>query len=292
MNGEWIRQVLTGGFVVLGMASVTGTEAAGEALSLSIGPALAGATTAAVIKVLNPADVEAFSLELTFASGQTLSLSGTGWFTRGAYFPVSPLGPAPAAELNNVAEYSAHTRVFMDGFNPTGATGSIGSVTFRVAAGARPAVGDVPADSQVLVLSGKFWSRSGQREVTFLPVTAEFTVAVPQDTDGDGVPDATDNCPTVKNPTQTDSNANGVGDACEGPGPVDTDHDGLPDATDTDDDNDAIADTQDNCPLVANANQADTDRDGIGDACDPTPGFCWQCLPDRGGWRAILKSGR
>jgi len=36
-----------------------------------------------------------------------------------------------------------------------------------------------------------------------------------QDADGDGVPDADDNCPDASNPDQTDSNGNGVGDACE-----------------------------------------------------------------------------
>lgn len=39
----------------------------------------------------------------------------------------------------------------------------------------------------------------------------------------------------------------------------------------TDTDNDGVADTADNCPTVANANQADADNDGIGDACDSTP---------------------
>lgn len=35
------------------------------------------------------------------------------------------------------------------------------------------------------------------------------------DTDGDGVLDIHDNCPTVPNPSQLDSNVNGVGDACD-----------------------------------------------------------------------------
>jgi len=39
------------------------------------------------------------------------------------------------------------------------------------------------------------------------------------DADGDGVPDATDNCPNISNSDQADSNENGVGDACEGEAP-------------------------------------------------------------------------
>jgi cysteine-rich repeat protein len=35
------------------------------------------------------------------------------------------------------------------------------------------------------------------------------------DSDGDGIPDAIDNCPTVYNPDQLDSDGDGIGDACE-----------------------------------------------------------------------------
>jgi hypothetical protein len=49
---------------------------------------------------------------------------------------------------------------------------------------------------------------------------------------------------------------------------ADLDGDGAGDACDPDDDNDGVADTIDNCPMVANANQYDEDHDGTGDACE------------------------
>jgi hypothetical protein len=41
----------------------------------------------------------------------------------------------------------------------------------------------------------------------------------PPDSDGDGIPDAQDNCPHHPNPDQLDSNNNRIGDACEPPAP-------------------------------------------------------------------------
>ncbi|WP_295577772.1 RHS repeat domain-containing protein [uncultured Lamprocystis sp.] len=104
------------------------------------------------------------------------------------------------------------------------------------------------------------------------------------DNDHDGIPDATD----------PDDDNDGVADAQDAfpldPGEqLDTDHDGIGNNADTDDDADGKADGADNCPLVANRDQADGDHDGIGNACDPDYlQFCWDCMPSRGGWRAIL----
>ena len=88
------------------------------------------------------------------------------------------------------------------------------------------------------------------------------------DSDGDGIPDADDNCVSTPNPDQLDTDADGFGNAC-----------------DADDDNDGAADGSDNCPLVSNPDQADFDLDGIGDSCDPQtgpPSNKEQCK--NGGW--------
>jgi hypothetical protein len=52
----------------------------------------------------------------------------------------------------------------------------------------------------------------------------------PIDTDSDGRPDSTDNCPTIANPTQTDCDGDGIGDVCElAAGAPDFNHDTIPD---------------------------------------------------------------
>jgi hypothetical protein len=48
-----------------------------------------------------------------------------------------------------------------------------------------------------------------------------YAAGVPKDTDGDFIIDISDNCPTVFNPDQADSNNDGIGDACEGDGGTD-----------------------------------------------------------------------
>ena len=75
----------------------------------------------------------------------------------------------------------------------------------------------------------------------------------PPDMDGDGIADASDNCPTVANPDQSNAITpeNPLGDACDDP------------------DRDGITDAEDNCPAVANRDQQNLDGDDQGgDACD------------------------
>lgn len=56
---------------------------------------------------------------------------------------------------------------------------------------------------------------SVQIVATFAGVGGFAFVTVIADADGDGVPDASDNCPSVSNPDQLDADTDGVGDACE-----------------------------------------------------------------------------
>ena len=46
-------------------------------------------------------------------------------------------------------------------------------------------------------------------------VTKQVDNSTLPDGDGDGVPDESDNCPSVHNPDQADSNGDGMGDECE-----------------------------------------------------------------------------
>jgi cytosine/adenosine deaminase-related metal-dependent hydrolase len=110
-----------------------------------------------------------------------------------------------------------------------------------------------------------------------------LTGVTANDKDGDGVEDSKDNCPTIFNPirpmdgdTQADGDADGIGDACD-KCPLEAGETcKQPSADDLDDD--GVPNGLDNCPELANPDQADDDKDGKGNACDlacpttPNPG--------------------
>jgi len=96
------------------------------------------------------------------------------------------------------------------------------------------------ADSDALTLP----SVDAQVDATAPPIDARGVDAAidggTADRDGDGVPDATDNCVATGNPDQHDEDHDSLGDVC------------------------------DPCPQIAGAT-LDGDGDGIADACDPHP---------------------
>ncbi len=93
------------------------------------------------------------------------------------------------------------------------------------------------------------------------------------DSDGDGIRDSTDNCPSIENPDQSDVDGDGIGDVCDNcvsianSNQLDTDGDGIGNTCDTDDDNDGCLDNIDLFPLNA-SECSDNDNDGIGDNAD------------------------
>jgi len=102
-----------------------------------------------------------------------------------------------------------------------------------------PPVGEAPnlsQDSEVLYLDAEAGS-----------MNLEYRMS---DDDGDGIPDTIDNCTSIFNPDQADTDNNHRGDVCD------------------DWDRDDAQNWSDNCPNDPNRNQSDEDGDGIGDVCD------------------------
>lgn len=186
-------------------------------------------------------------------------------------------------------------------FGPAGGTASSGSFTTEFTLG-EPMVGESVSTGSGIAAG--FWYCSGfcgdtDRDGDGIGDVCDACT----DSDGDGFGDPgfpantcpSDNCPSVANPGQTNSDDDPFGDACDNcplvtnPDQDNADGDGLGNVCDPDGDNDGIlddgdgsnvigdnpctggrvTDCDDNCQFVPNANQADGNANGTGTACEP-----------------------
>ncbi|WP_221800364.1 thrombospondin type 3 repeat-containing protein [Oceanobacter mangrovi] len=184
----------------------------------------------------------------------------------------------------------------IDGNSSTGAIALFSSVTSadlqavveedvsdKLIPGTSTTVGDVEnllvAETDTTLVLQSTTSLS-EGTVSSTPTTASAV----SDVDSDGIADTDDAFP--QDSTEwLDSDGDGVGDNSDAfpndaSETTDTDGDGLGDNSDpypnsSDGDGDGVNDPLDNCPTIANADQADTDSDGTGDACETLAEAVW-----------------
>ncbi|MCK6569512.1 OmpA family protein [Myxococcota bacterium] len=177
---------------------------------------------------------------------------------------------------------------------PTPRTEALGVVTwafarcFNLRAGGGAGIVSAPGAAQVRALAGFGWAcpfdadGSPAAEESARPSVDPEVAAVPVDTDGDGVGDATDRCPNVPEDPDGHEDADGCPE-------TDNDGDGFPDVADLcpataedrdghrdddgcpdpDNDHDQIADALDRCPLEPEDPDGDADGDGCPDVAPP-----------------------
>ncbi|MCI4643145.1 MAG: YDG domain-containing protein, partial [Flavobacteriaceae bacterium] len=267
----------------------------GTAATVGLSPILDGALTGDALSVTGIGSYEqsnvgtglryslnSLSLGGTDASNYILSGTGTLSKTNGVISRAPLLITAnDFSKIANGIAYSVGNGVLFSGFVATENEGVLGgSLSYGGSSQGATAVG-----TYEIAPSG--YSASNY-SISYVNGTLTIRAG---DSDGDGILDVNDNCPTVANPDQADLDADGLGDLCDsdidGDGftntdeascgtdprdatdfPSDLDGDGSPDCVDPDRDGDGILDVNDNCVSTPNTDQADYDSDGLGDLCD------------------------
>lgn len=187
----------------------------------------------------------------TAAPNEVLGFGGVA-YGRGTADPSGPpfdlLQRVPALyvgwveDLNGVLLNPIYTQVVLYSRDPPGSTA--GNFDLRIRYGAVDA-DQYNAGNPPTGLAGFSFGPGINTRILSGPLLANsdyffsFTGGtLPTDTDGDGVPDSSDNCPATANADQKDTDGDGVGDVC------------------------------DNCPTTANPDQRDDNGNGIGNACE------------------------
>ena len=221
---------------------------------------------------------------LEIQTGGTLSLNGIS------------LTPSAALKITNNTLYKSNSvsntlnssvnRSYLFSNNPINFSGDL-SIYYNDS----ELNGQLETDLKMFLFDGTNWnpqsSTASDTSLNYVTINAsnhlilEATLSansaptdVDEDSDGDGITNNLDNCPSTANADQADTDGDGIGDVCDNAPTVananqlDTDGDGVGDVSDTDDDGDGVLDTNDAFPLDASESE-DTDGDGVGDSADP-----------------------
>ena len=143
---------------------------------------------------------------------------------------------------------------------PTATTTTIPATTTTLPATTTTTTTTIPATTTTTTLPA-----STTTTTTIMPATTTTTRTTTSttmpDADGDGISDASDNCPANANTNQANADSDALGDVC----------DTCSNDPNNDLDGDGVCGDVDNCPANANADQADGDGDNVGDVCDNCP---------------------
>jgi Bacterial Ig-like domain (group 1)/Thrombospondin type 3 repeat len=168
----------------------------------------AGNDTIVASAIINTSTVTSNSAQITWTAGQHVTFLSLN---------LSPTAGSPGQPINVIASL---TDISLDPPAPIfgetidfalgsaqcfGTTDADGIATCQLV----PSVGGMNTLTATFAGSNQFVESTDSIGFNVLKGIIEV------DTDGDGVPDADDNCPSDPNPDQADSDGDGVGDACE-----------------------------------------------------------------------------